>query len=201
MGLLVVVGGGAAAWALLRGGAGDEEADQPVPDLVWTVGRVRSTPVDAEASQGDLESASDAVADLLDRLYTTAFVDPAEWRGGRFPELGSYFTAPAATRAKRDLDDLTLGDDAPSIERVVPTTSRLRMSFLVDPQAQPYAAVATTTFRADGRTTQGGALAIAHRGSYLVRLVDGEWRIVGYDVEGSVEPAPNAGPGTPGATP
>jgi len=197
----VLAGAGAGAWALLREGGPGEEEDLPVPDLVWEVGRVRSTPVDADASQGDLESARDAVTDLLDRLYTTAFVDPAEWGDGSFPELGSHFAGPAASRADRDRDDLTLGGDAARIERVEPTEARLRLSFLVDPQAAAYAAVATATFRADGRTTDGGALMILHRGRYVVRRVEGEWLIVGYDVEGSVESVADPGPGTPGATP
>jgi len=197
----MVAGAGAVAWALLRdGGPGEEEA-LPVPDLVWEVGRVRATTVDAEAPQADLETARDAVTDLLDRLYTTAFVDPGEWDEGRFPGLGSFFAGPAAARAERDRDDLTLGGDAAGIERVVPTRARLRLSFLVDPQAAPYAAVATATFRADGRTSDGGALAIAYHGRYVVRQVEGEWLIVGYDVEGSVESVADPGPGTPGATP
>lgn len=197
----MLAGAGAGAWALLREGGPGEEEDLPVPDLVWEVGRVRSTLVDADASQGDLESARDAVTDLLDRLYTTAFVDPAEWGDGSFPELGTHFAGAAASRADRDRDDLTLGGDAARIERVEPTGARLRLSFLVDPQAAPYAAVATATFRADGRTTDGGALAILHRGRYVVRRVGGEWLIVGYDVEGSVESVAEPGPGTPGATP
>lgn len=196
-----MAGAGAGAWALLRDGGSGEQEELPVPDLVWEVGRVRSIPVDADAPQDDLESARDAVTDLLDRLYTTAFVDPAEWGGGRFPGLGSYFAGQTAPRAERDLDDLTLGGDAAAIERVVPTRARLRLSFLVDPEARPYAVVATTTFRADGRTNDGGALAIAHRGRYMVRQVEGEWLIVGYDVEGSVESVADPGPGTPGATP
>lgn len=196
----MVAGAGAGAWALMRGG-GPQEDQPPVPDLVWSVGRVRSVPVDADAPQDDLEAARDAVTDLLDRLYTTGFVDPAEWDEGRFPGLGSYFAGPATARAERDREELTLGGDAAEIERVVPTRTGLRLSFLVDPQAQPYAAVATTAFRADGRTTDGGALAIVHRGRYMVRQVEGAWLIVGYDVEGSVESVADPAPGTPGATP
>ncbi|HEX6206971.1 MAG TPA: hypothetical protein VF058_01300 [Actinomycetota bacterium] len=201
VGLLVLVASGAGAWALLRDGAPEDEEDLPVPDLVWTIGRVRSTSVDADASQGDLEEARDAIADLLDDLYTTAFVDPAKWEGGAFPELGSYFAGSAAARAERDRDGLTLGEDAARIERVEPTRATLRLTFLVDPQAAPYAAVATAGFRADGRTTDGGAVAIVHQGRYMVRRIEGEWRIIGYDVEGSLESVADPGPGTPGATP
>lgn len=192
---------GAAAWAFLGGGGAEDEDQLPVPDLVWSVGRVRTTPVDGEAPEEDLESARDAVANLLDGLYTTAFVDPGRWDGGAFPELGSYFAGRAAEHAGRDRADLTLGENAARIERVVPTRATLRLSFLVDPQAAPYAAVATAGFRADGRTTDGGSVAIVHRGRYLVRRIEGEWLIIGYDVEGSVESVADAGPGTPGATP
>lgn len=191
---------GAGAWALLRGGPGGEQG-RPVPDLVWDVERVRSTPVDAEASEGDLEAAREAVADLLDRYYTTAFLDPAQWDGGAFPELGSYFVGRAADRARRDRGGLTLGEDAARIERVAPASATLQLSFLVDPRAAPYAAVATVEFRGDGRATGGGALTIEHRGRYLVRRIEGEWLIIGYDVEGSVESVAAPGPGTPGATP
>lgn len=158
-------------------------------------------PVDAQAEEGDLEGARDAVVDLLDELYTTAFVDPGRWEGGAFPELGSYFTGRAAARAEQDREGLTLGQDAARIERVVPTSATLRLSILVDPQAAPYAAIATAAFRGDGRTTDGGAVEIVHEGRYLVRRVEGGWRIIGYDVQGSLESVADPGPGTPGATP
>jgi hypothetical protein len=50
--------------------------------------------------------------------------------------------------------------------------------------------VAFATFRAVGELATRGRLSIEHRGEYVMRVVDGAWRIVGYQVQGSLERAP-----------
>lgn len=197
----MAAGAGTGAFFLLSGGGPGGE--DPVGPFTFKVGKVTSVPVADTPPKKEVVAARDAVADLLSRLYTTAFVDTEAWENGTFPALPSYFAGPASKRAKRDLDDLSLGSEATNIERVEPSDGSLTLSFLIDPEQQPYAAVAEADFEATGRAVGGDPIAITHGGRYVVRIVDGEWRIVGYDVEGGVNSgSPQTGPSPePGESP
>jgi hypothetical protein len=107
----------------------------------------------------------------------------------------------ASEVAGRDLADLTLGPASSQVEFVDPGRSRLAVQFLVGQEGNPFAAVAIATFRATGDLTGGGTLKIAHRGRYIMRPVDGSWMIVGYTVDGELEPLRRAqGPGDDGGS-
>ena len=197
IGLLVAVGLGTGAFFLLRGDGDGKAEEPPVGPFTFEVGDVSSVPVGESARGTALDKARGAVADLMGRLYTTAFVDPTAWKGGAFPDLPSYFAGPAAKRTGRDLDDLSLGSEAKNIERVEPSSGELTLTFLIDPDRQPYAAIAETTFEATGRAVGGKPVSISQTGRYVVRLESGEWRIVGYEVEGAID----SGSPQPGASP
>jgi hypothetical protein len=193
VGLLAAAAIGAGAFFLLRGAEPGEEK-VVTPPFRFELDEVRSVRVDGKVSEKAKDAASEQITEVLSRLYDTAFVQPGQWKGGRFPTLGSYFAGRAARRAVRDLESLTLGADARRIERVQPELGTVEIDLLVDPDRQPYAAIARTSFEAGGRTRGGQPLQIVHQGRYVVRPVEGSWLVVGYQVEGSVE----AGPG--GAT-
>lgn len=197
---LVAVGAGA---CFSRGGEERPPAPEepPVPEFSFSVSKVSAVTVDDEPAEAALDRAAEDVAGVLDGLYTTAFVDPEAWAGGTFPSLPEHFSGPAARQARRDLDDLSLGEAAAQVERVEPTRGRLRVSFLVDDAKQPFAAVAEATFRATGTTTDGRPLTIEHAGTYFLRAVDGAWAIVGYEVEGNVQTAPGGAATGGGASP
>lgn len=189
VGLLVAGAIGAGAFFLLRGGEPEKEAK--TPPFRFELDTVRSVRVDGKISEKDREAASKQIAAVLSRLYDTAFVQPDRWKRGRFPTLGSFFAGRAAERAVEDVESLTLGADARRIERVRPQLGTVDIHLLADPNSQPYAGIARTTFEAGGRTKGGQPLRIVHQGRFVVRPVEGSWLVVGYEVEGSVE----AGPG------
>ena len=191
-GLLAAAAIGAGAFFLLRGAESEEEV-AVTPPFEFELEDVRSVKVDGKISQEASESASEQITAVLSRLYDTAFVQPDQWRGGRFPSLRSYFAGRAARRAVRDLESLTLGADARRIERVRPELGTVEIDLLVDPDRQPYAAIAMTSFEAGGRTRGGQPLRIVHQGRYVVRPVEGSWLVVGYQVEGSVDAGPGGG--------
>lgn len=196
-----LVGGGTVALLNLSGDGNAAEEELSTPRFVFDVGKVGAVGVDKEAEASVPKEVVRQARQVLDRLYTIGFVDPAEWQGGTFPSLPELFSETAAGRLDRDLEDLTLGRSAAGVERVEPGPSKLQLSFLLDDRQQPLTAIAQASFRADGTATDGSALQIRHGGRYILELSAGSWKIVAYQVEGELAPAaPSAGP-TTGETP
>lgn len=199
--LAAALAGGAVVALLNLSGDGNAAEEEPTPRFSFSVGRVGAVAVDKEATATVPKQTVRQVRQVLDRLYTIGFVDPDEWRSGTFPALPELFAEAAAERMDRDLEDLTLGSAAAGVDRVEPGPSKLKLSFLLDEAQQPLTAIAQATFRASGTATDGRSLTIIHGGRYLLELSAGEWRIVGYQVDGEMAPAgPAAGP-TAGETP
>jgi hypothetical protein len=175
---------GAVAWFVLFRENGLIGPD--VPEFSFELGRVKGQGVEGAASSEALQGPAEDLRSTLDAMYVAGFVDPGKWDDGRFPEVLEAFAGPAAKQARRDLQDLTLGSTSRRVERVEPKPGRLNVSFLLEGR-RPLAAVAFATFRAVGELTNRGRLSIEHRGEYMMRVVDGAWRIVGYQVEGSLD--------------
>ena len=187
LGIAVV---GALAWFLLFRDDGLLGPD--VPDFSFELDRVKGKGVQGPAGADRLQGPAEDLRDTLDSFYIAGFIDPGKWEDGTFPEALEAFFGPAAQQARRDLENLTLGDTSQRVESVQPKPGLLDVSFLLDGQ-RPFAAVASTSFRATGRLQDGGRLSIQHQGEYVMRIVDGVWRIVGYRVEGNLKPAAGRG--------
>ncbi len=130
-----------------------------------------------------LRPAAQAVRRVMTELYSTGFVDPDAWHGGRFPALDTLFTVRTRSRVHRDLAELTLGALARRVDEVLPKTSTIGVRFLVG--RRPFVAVASVKFR--GTALAGDAkLPILHSGSYTLRRVDDRWRIASYEVRSRV---------------
>jgi hypothetical protein len=183
---------GAAAWFLFLRDDGLLRTD--VPDFSFELGQIKGQGVEGSAAAGRLQGPAEDLRATLDAMYVAGFIDPGKWEGGTFPEVVEAFAGPAAKQARRDLQDLTLGSTSRRVASVRPGRGRLNVSFLLDGR-RPFAAVALATFQATGALRGGGRLSIQHQGEYVMRVVDGAWRIVGYEVEGSLERA--APRGTP----
>lgn len=171
-----------AVWSLVRGGdtAGDDGAG---PTFSFDVRSVTGVGVSGKVEEMQLRRPAGGIRSTLDALYTAGFVDPAKWEGGRFPQALATFAGPAAARARRDIDDLTLGSTAGLVLSVRPEPGHVAIRFLLDDD-RPLAAVARTSFAATATLREGGMLGIVHRGRYLLRRDGDRWAIVGYDVSG-----------------
>jgi hypothetical protein len=195
--ILVLAAVGAGLWFfLLRGGdglLGEKEA----PVFLFELRKVESVALGGEPSKEALNSQAEEVQATLDAMYSAGFVDPEQWQNGEFPAVLEAFTGEAAKGARKDLADLTLGAAAQEVESVTPGPSRLDVKFLLTPNEQPFAAVATTMFRAEGILEQGGILSVVHEGRYLMQRIEGQWLIVGYEVDGKLRPTA----ATPGGSP
>lgn len=126
-----------------------------------------------------LRPAAEAVRRVMTELYSTGFVDPDRWQGGRFPTIEDLFVLRTRPRARRDLAELTLGRLARRLDAVRPRTSTLGVRFLVG--RRPLVAVALVKFRGTA-LAQGVALPVRSEGTYTLSRDDGRWRIASYRV-------------------
>jgi LCP family protein required for cell wall assembly len=131
-----------------------------------------------------LRPAAQAVRRVMTDVYSTGFVDPEAWDGGRFPSLESFFTLRTRPRVHRDLSALTIGGLARGIDSVRPGPSTIGMRFLVG--QRPFIAVASVRFRGTAIGDGGGELPVEHSGSFTLRRVDDRWLISSYDVRSRV---------------
>jgi hypothetical protein len=188
--VLIVAAAGAALWFfLLRDGGGFLGTGDETPAFRFELRKVSGVALDGKPSKQALKQTARGLQATLDAMYSAGFVDPDQWEDGEFPAVLEAFSVRAAEGARKDLPDLTLGPAVMDLQSVKPGRSRLDVNFLLTPNRQPFAAVATTTFHAEGVLTGGGRLSVLHRGRFVMQRIEGRWLIVSYDVDGKLRPA------------
>lgn len=194
---LLVVGVAVGAYLYFRGG--DELPPRravPAKPFTFTRGQTHFVVVGGSASKltpEQREAARSGVDNLLNDLYDAGFVTKPRWEKGTFTAIFQHFAEAAAEQAQKDLAELTLGPEAERLRSVKPGEGILKISFLMNKQ-EPVAAVAEADFQAEGKLVGGGNLAITHQGRFFLRVIEGAWRIVGYDVDGSLDSGSAATP-------
>jgi hypothetical protein len=188
--ILILGAVGAGAWFLfLREGAPiplTESAE--VADFSFDLIRVKGDSPAGNLDPDDLQDQAESVKETIDALYVAGYVDPSKWEGGTFPEVLDQFAEQARRQAKRDLDQLTLGDDSANVTDVRPVNGRLEVKFLADGEGTPVGAVAEALFAANATAKSGGPVSMQHDGTYYLRPDGDRWLIIGYDVRGIVTP-------------
>lgn len=200
---LLLVGVGVAAYLYFTR---EEEAPrpaQPAEPFAFTRGQThfvaiagsveKLTPEQKEAARAGVDS-------VLNDVYDAGFVTKSRWEKGAFSSVFQHFAQAAAKQAQDDLPELTLGPEALQLQSVKPDKGTLTVDFLMNKQ-EPMAAIAQAQFEAVGKMSGGGSLAISHQGRFFLRLIDGAWRIVGYEVDGSLDSGAAATPTPVGTTP
>jgi LCP family protein required for cell wall assembly len=129
----------------------------------------------------DVDAAAETIRGDLEDLYVTAFLAPSLDR----PSLFAHFSGEARAEAEQHLDRLTLGAVRDQVDEVLPERATLKLTFLADRNGNPLAAFADTEFEASA-VSEGAHEPIAHHGDYVLRKLNGDWRIVSYDVRGRV---------------
>jgi LCP family protein required for cell wall assembly len=124
-----------------------------------------------------------AVRRVMSEVYSTGFVDPQGWDGGRFTALDHFFTLRTRPRVHRDLAELTIGRLARGIDSVRPGRSTIGVRFLVG--RRPFIAVASIHFRGTA-VGDGVEVPLQHSGSYTLRRSDDGWRISSYEVRSHI---------------
>ena len=200
---LLLVGVGVGAYLFLRN---REEAPPtrraaPAKPFAFTRGQTHFFSVGGSAAKltpEQKEAARAGVDIVLNDVYDAGFVTKSRWEKGAFTSVFQHFARPAAERAQEDLAELTLGAEAERLQSVKPENGVLEVAFLMSKQ-EPVAAIAETEFLASGKLSGGGNLAVSHQGKFFLRLIDGAWRIVGYEVDGTLDSGIAATP-TPAVT-
>jgi hypothetical protein len=169
-------------------GGGSDPADQAPGVTASTVAPARSVQVklvtSAKVPQGGPDArkaakrAAPGIERFLDRYLTVAFVDAAGGKAGWDGLLG-LFDKPVRTSARKQLDALSLGADAPKVSAVRPSRASARAVVLYGSQ-RPAAATVRLAFDATADTTQGSGQ--VHLRSVLQLLSTAEgWRIAAFD--------------------
>lgn len=157
----------------------------PAYELTVELRSVQAEGVGRAVRPRDVAGPAEAVRQTIGELYTIGFVDPVLWQGGEFPSLFRLFAADVRDQASMDVADLTLGPTARQLDAVRPRPARLDVRFLADAQARAFVAVAEVRFQG---TAQAGEVRapVTHEGEYVLRRMNGAWRVVSYDVRGRV---------------
>ncbi len=195
VGAVVVVAAGTALWVAVRGGGGEELAAPVAPSpspsppppqyfLAADLTNLKGSTVEGSVPRPRLRTAGQAIRDTLTGLYTTGFVDPAQWQGGSFPALPGFFAGEARGRAQADLKHLSLGGAANHLVAVRPERALLEVRIVANANRRPVAATAAMDFRATGLGDAGLEVPIRHEGRYVLQLIEGRWLVVAYGVEG-----------------
>ena len=115
---------------------------------------------------------------FLDRYLTVAFVNAAGGEAG-WDGLIGLFDKPVRASARKQLDALSLGTDAPKVSAVRPSRASARAVVLYGEQ-RPEAATVRLAFDGTADTAQGSGQ--VHLRSVLQLLATGEgWRIAAFD--------------------
>jgi LCP family protein required for cell wall assembly len=163
------------------GGDAPGSTGPELPDLRMRLVRVSGKGADGALRPTDVDAAAETIRGDLEDLYSRAFLAPTLDR----PSLFAHFSGGARAEAERHLDRLTLGTVRDQVDEVLPERATLKLTFLADRNGNPIAAFADTEFEAS-TISEGAQEPIAHHGDYVLRKINGDWRIVSYDVRGRV---------------
>jgi len=201
----VLVGAGLALFLVL---GGDDPApvarkkEPPPPPFAFTDAETEFIAVGVALDKVDeatrLQAAADVVG-VMDAIYDAGFVTRSRWGDGTFPDVVAQFDQKASARAQENLAELTLGPESARVIEVTPGESTLAVSILLS-KKEATGAVTRASFQAEATLKGGGTMTISHMGTYYLRPLDQGWKIVGFEVEGTLDSAsPTAAPSPTGA--
>ena len=147
---------------------------QPLKVELVTMAKV---PPGGPSSKSAAKQAEPGLERFLDRYLTVAFVN-AGGEGG-WDGLIGLFDKPVRASARKQLDALSLGADAPKVSAVRPNRASARAVVLYG-ERRPEAATVRLAFDGTADTAQGSGQ--VHLRSVLQLLATGEgWRIAAFD--------------------
>jgi hypothetical protein len=141
------------------------------------------------------------VSQTMTSLYTEAFLDPANWRGGSYDEVWPLFDDGSQAAAQKDGATLTLGPSAGGqFDKVDQPVGTLHVKVLLDRTNEPATAVAIVTFKALAAGKDGTSTLIVSTGQFFLRPLSDGWRVYSFSVSrDDHEVVPSPGPSASGA--
>jgi hypothetical protein len=177
------------------------------PDFHFRGAKTVAIPTVASQSPKKLKEPAQQAAlqttSVIHDLYTEAFLDPANWQGGTYDSAYAVFSSSAASQAESSADVLTAGPRAgDAFSDIQPGKAKIQSQVLMDARGNPSTVVATVTFTARGTQTDGPTTLFVSSGSFFLRRVDGDWKIVAFQVRrgDKVEKTPVTPSGSSGST-
>jgi hypothetical protein len=214
--VVAVLGAGALAFALTGGNdgplgsfvPGTGEPDRVTPEFAFRAGKAQAVPTvasqSAEKLKGEAERASREATAVVDDLYTAAFLDPENWTNGTYDSAFEVFDEPSGQEARSSLAALTAGASAgETFDDIQPGRGVIESEVLMDAKGQAARVVARVTFTARGTNKDGTITLFVSEGEFFLRSIDGDWKVVAFDVRRNdkvKEPAPSPSVSA-GATP
>ncbi len=206
---IVLIGVAAALFFALRGGASGGAIpfiggkEEPVPKFDFKVANpaIEATgeSTDPASLEGPAEKVSKAVVPVMDQLYTSAFLNPNDWKHGDYDSVWELFDEGAVDAAQQQVATLTLGENAGDVfSSVEPDVGKMKARVLFDAEGKPVSAVALVDFRALGANTDGTYTEVVSRGQYFLRDTGDGWKIYSFSVRRADQvaqppkPAPSA---------
>lgn len=204
---LIVVG--AVAFFVLRGGDagggifGGDGGNEAIPTLELRTTKtiaVSTTATSAKKLEAPASAVAKKVTDAMNRLYTAAFLDPANWRDDSYDGVWAMFDQSARASAQQGVDTLTLGSSAgDTYDSVAEPKGKVEVKVLMNEDDQPATAVAIVQFTAIATGKDGTETLVVSEGQYFLNAVSGGWAIYSYSVgrddhEIIPEPGPSGSP-------
>ncbi len=188
---ILVAALGVGAFLLLKKGGEGAPGPKETPRVAFAFQEVntRYYRIEKKPQIDQVEYSFAEINGLMNGFYDAGFVNPDAWQGGTFPDVLGAFAPSAAEQSALDLAALTLGPESAQLKSVSPLENHLQITVLLDREGAPITSVAYAQFSGTGALKTGGELAIAHDASYFLRKVEGAWRIIGYDVDASLDSA------------
>jgi hypothetical protein len=159
----------------------------PTPDFQFR--GAKAVPIATVATQSTkklknpAQEAARQTTGVIHQLYTSAFLDPANWQSGTYDSAYALFSSSAAAQAKASADVLTAGPQAgDTFTDIQPGKATIQSRVLMDLRGNPFTVVAKVTFTAEGTQTDERTTLLVSSGSFFLRRVNGDWKIVAFDV-------------------
>jgi hypothetical protein len=150
----------------------------PAEGLQVELVTVAKVPPGGPSATRAAKQAAPGLERFLDRYLTAAFVQAAGGEAG-WDGLIGLFDKPVRASARKQLDALSLGADAPKVSAVRPSRASARAVVLYG-ERRPAAATVRLAFDGTADTAQGSGQ--VHLRSVLQLLATGEgWRIAAFD--------------------
>jgi hypothetical protein len=163
----------------------------PVPEFSFTNVVPAFEATVAQTNKDKMKATAKDVApkvqDVVTQLFQAGYVDPDTW--GDAGAIEDLFTSDAQKQLDANIDTLTLGTDADAtVATVQPGSSKLKVTVLMDGDANAIRAMAQPTFVALATNDDGTYTKIKVIGTVFLVHEDNEWKIEAFDLNRTEEP-------------
>jgi hypothetical protein len=162
----------------------------PVPEFAFKTVTPKYEATQAHMKKTTLEKAAKqtapAVQDVITKVLQAGYVDPDTW--GDKGAIDDYFTQDAAGQIDSKINVLTLGTDV-TFTTVTPShNGKLKVTTLLDGNAQAIRAYGEFTFKAKAANEDGSSSKIQLSGTFFLVPDGGDWKIEAFHLSRQEKP-------------